>query len=130
MSIQILEPIQIQLTENFIDENYPSINFQFEATAKQFSSIIDCKGEIYIEYSIFDEFIFQLKKKENNAILTDMNKQFNLEIIFLQNRFKFLWEFSKKSIDGSNIKIEFSNIISEEVFLMIRNQFIEYPKWW
>lgn len=129
MSINLNHPMKIIFDEIEIDDYLPSIKFKIDINMKQFTHLLVYSGELWFDCNIWDQFSKELREGEN-AILNDMDDSFFIKIIKVNEFREFTWSIKRQDPDGNIMMANYSGKITDDVYSIIRNEFINYPKWW
>ncbi|MEQ5227479.1 hypothetical protein ABN220_17775 [Proteus cibi] len=130
MSINLNVPIVMSLEENEIDDHLPSIKFNYSVDVTQFTHTLRFSGEIWVNCHNFDGFLKELRTFKDVATLHDMNSNFLLELSKTRNGIKFIWKVYREGITRDILTATYETIISDDVFIQIKDVFMNYPKWW
>ncbi|WP_294965709.1 hypothetical protein [uncultured Gilliamella sp.] len=129
MSINLNHPIKIIFNEIEIDHYLPSIKFKIDLHVKQFTHFLAYSGEIWIDCNNWDQFSKALSEG-GDAILNDMDNSFFIHIIKTNGSIVFTWSINRQDPDGNVMSAGYSSNITDDAYAVIRNEFIDYPKWW
>lgn len=129
MSINLSDPIKIIFNEIEIDDYLPSIKFKIDININQFTHLLAYSGEIWIECSVWDRFSKGLSEGKN-TILNDMDDTFIIKIIKSNEFIEFAWSIKRQDPEGNVMTADYSSKITDDVYSVIKNEFINYPKWW
>ncbi|MDF7666468.1 hypothetical protein PT273_01150 [Orbaceae bacterium ESL0727] len=130
MSLQLEKPIKISFEEIEIDDHIPSIKFSFITDVEQFSNFLQYKGDLWIDCSVWDQFVNDLITLKDIAVLNDMDEMFFIKIEKTKGIIEFCWSVTRQSISNDIIQSSYKTVISEDIFNHIKTQFVDYPKWW
>lgn len=129
MSIKLDYPIKIIFDEVEIDEYLPSIKFRIDIKIKQFTQFLAYDGDVWVDCNVWDEFSKGLKDRES-ALLNDMDDIFIIKIIKSNGFIEFIWSIKREDLNGNVMSACYSSRISDDVYSVIRNEFLNYSKWW
>ena len=129
MSINLSEPIKIVFNEIEIDDYLPSIKFKIDINIKQFTHILTYSGEIWIDCKVWYRFSKGLNEGKDTT-LNDMDDIFIIEIKKNNEFIEFTWSIKRKDPEGNIMTAGYSSKITDDVYSVIRNEFINYPKCW
>lgn len=129
MSIKLDYPIKIIFDEVEIDEYLPSIKFRINIKIKQFTQLLAYDGDVWVDCNVWDEFSKGLKDR-GSALLNDMDDIFIIKIIKSNGFIEFIWSIKREDLNGNVMSACYRSRISDDVYSVIRNEFLNYPKWW
>ncbi|XKM13050.1 hypothetical protein RCS94_08450 [Orbaceae bacterium ac157xtp] len=129
MSINLNDPIKIFFDEIEIDDYLPSIKFRIDINMKQLTHIFTYSGEIWIDCNAWDLFSKGLKEG-GSAVLKDMDDTFIIKIIKNHDFIEFMWSIKRRDLNENVMTTSYNGKITDDIYSLIKNEFINYPKWW
>jgi len=118
-----------------IDEHLPSIKMTVELNIEHpTGKIFYQANDIWFDCSEWDDFTLALKQLSgsNNSKACLENLSDNFKIVFAKDNNIIKLDFTVlENNSGEGIaSIKFSSTIGDDLFIPIKNQFVEFEKWW
>lgn len=133
MNIDFEVPFGFHLAVVETDDHVPSVRTALQIEIQQFQHLFRYEGSVWIECSVWDEFVQALHVPSYEATsLHDMNGNFALVLQQQSDSILLLtWKFTKADIGGQRqMTAEFASALDADGLSRIREQFDVFPVWW
>ncbi len=114
------------------DEKLSAIYLHNKISVEFSSKAIHFEENIWVLSSIFDLFTDGLMDMTNRAIVTlqDLDGKSKISVSWSQGTYSLRWETARESLSGIKILTNMKTPLSHDEFFVIRQSFLDFPKWW